>query len=64
MQATVADDCPTCEYSFYFCTFSLIVHSRRLGDNENSLDMSVGLFESFTSLDVGEFDSKSTSPPL
>ncbi|GAW10118.1 expansin family protein [Lentinula edodes] len=38
MQATVADDCPTC-------------------DNENSLDMSVALFQSFTSLDVGEFDS-------
>nr|BAH80468.1 hypothetical protein [Lentinula edodes] len=37
MQATVADDCPTC-------------------DNENSLDMSVALFQSFTSLDVGEFD--------
>ncbi|KAJ3787801.1 hypothetical protein GGU10DRAFT_347849 [Lentinula aff. detonsa] len=37
MQATVADDCPTC-------------------DNQNSLDMSVGLFQQFASTDVGEFD--------
>ncbi|KAJ3744739.1 RlpA-like double-psi beta-barrel-protein domain-containing protein-containing protein [Lentinula detonsa] len=37
VQATVADDCPTC-------------------DNENSLDMSVGLFQEFASLDMGEFD--------
>ncbi|KAJ3999133.1 hypothetical protein F5050DRAFT_1739769 [Lentinula boryana] len=37
VQATVADDCPTC-------------------DNQNSLDMSVGLFQSFTDTSVGEFD--------
>ncbi|KAF8831243.1 hypothetical protein HHX47_DHR1000526 [Lentinula edodes] len=62
MQATVADDCPTCEYSFHLCTFSLMIHPRRLGDNENSLDMSVALFQSFTSLDVGEFDSSAHNP--
>ncbi|KAJ4487894.1 hypothetical protein J3R30DRAFT_3695549 [Lentinula aciculospora] len=36
MQATVADECPTC-------------------DNNNDLDMSVALFQSFTDLSVGEF---------